>query len=107
MEYSDRLIELNSDSIIFRHYYFPIGGSKRVLLDNVKQVESLRPTLLNGKWRLWGTSTLRRWFPLDFKRPSRDRIFRITLNSGFQIGFTAENGRTVEDLFKRKGLLTA
>ena len=76
--YSDKLVEITEDSILFRHYYFPFG-SKTVNLDDVESVKTLEPTLRNGKWRIYGTGDFHTWFPLDKKRPDRDLIFVMTL----------------------------
>jgi hypothetical protein len=105
--YADTLVEITRDSIVFRNYYFPFG-SKKISLDHVKTVEILKPTLLNGKWRIHGTGDFRTWFPRDMKRPSRDSIFIMTLrNRWWRIGFTVENANAVKQIFEEKGLIRA
>lgn len=102
--YADRLITIRPEAITFRWYYF--WGSKTVPLDVIKSVESLEPTVLNGKWRIWGSSSPGGWMPLDWNRPSRDRIFLLHhKNKNFQIGFTAENSFLAENAFRQVGLL--
>jgi hypothetical protein len=55
--YIDRLVRISETSITFFNYYYPSSKSLTVPFHNVKKVVSLMPTLLNGKYRLWGTSS--------------------------------------------------
>lgn len=103
--YSDKLVEITDDSITFKNCYFPLG-SKRVQFARIDRVESKESSLVSGKWRLWGTSFVPRWFPLDWKRPSTDKIFVVQLrDSRRRIGFTAEDSTRVEVLLRNEGLL--
>ena len=46
------------------------------------------------------------WFPRDWRRPSRDRIFYMTFpNKRRRIGFTVEDSHPVTDILRDKGLL--
>jgi len=106
-KYKDGLIEVSQDKIIFKDYYFPMGA-KSVNFSEVEYVQTKKPTLWNGKWRLHGTGDLlfRIWFPADYNRPSRDTIFVMKVkNKWTKIGFTVENSQAVSELFKNKGLL--
>jgi hypothetical protein len=108
MLYSDSLVEIMSDEIVFKRYYVPFGGSKAVRLTDIERITVERPTLWNGKWRLHGTGNFKTWFPKDYKRPKRDRIFFAELrNQWVNIGFTVENGDEVEKILRDKNLLRA
>lgn len=103
--YSDKLVDITRDSILFRNYYFPFG-SKTVSFSEIDTVMAKVPTIANGKWRIQGTVDFRTWFPRDWKRPSRDRIFVISFpNQRRRIGFTVEDSNAVEDIFSKRGLL--
>ena len=105
--YKDSLIEICDDTIIFENYYL-LNRSKKVNLSQVEYIEEKLPTIWNGKYRLSGTGDLlfRIWFPADYNRPNRDRIFVMKIkNKWTQIGFTVENSNMVSELFARKGLL--
>ena len=103
--YSDKLVEITDDEIMFRAYYFP-AGSKRVKLSAVEHIEQKRPSPWNGKWRLHGTGSFGTWFPADYKRPIRDAIFVMKVHGqGLRIGFTVEDSQTVSEIFRQKGLL--
>ncbi len=105
MLYSDRLLEITDDTIVLRRYYFP-WGTRRVAFTDVERIVSERPTWRNGKWRVWGTGTFRTWFPLDWRRSSRDRLFFITLStSKLRIGFTAEDSERVLAILAEKGVM--
>jgi hypothetical protein len=103
--YSDKLILITRDTITFHNYYFPCGD-KTVLLADIKSIETLKPTVLNGKYRYWGSGGFGGWMPLDWQRSSRDKIFLLRYkNKGFQIGFTAENSALAENVFRQLGLM--
>jgi hypothetical protein len=104
--YSDNLIDITDEEIVFKHYYFPFGKSKTVALADIERITVERAALLSGKWRLWGTGDFTTWFPMDFKRPTRDRIFFAALRSQrVGIGFTAEIGDDVERTLRERGLI--
>jgi hypothetical protein len=106
MMYSDKLITITNDDIIFQNYYFPIKKPKVVKINNIKIISVEKPTLRNGKWRLHGTGNFKIWFPADYSRPKRDRIFFADLtNQWIKIGFTVENGDIVEKIFRSMGLI--
>jgi hypothetical protein len=104
--YTDSLVTITDDQIIFEHYYFPIRKRKVVRLDDIEQIRVKPPTIWNGKWRLHGTGNFRTWFPQDYKRPKRDKIFFATLKTQWvNIGFTVENGDRVEKILRDKNLI--
>lgn len=108
MLYHDRLISITEDNITFENYYFPTGKKKEVPLADIVRITVKKATIWNGKWRIHGTGNFKTWFPCDFGRPRRDRIFFAKLRSQWvEIGFTVENADEVERIFREKGLLKA
>ena len=104
-EYKDSLIKICDDTIVFKNYYFPTG-SKSIKLSQVEYVEEKAPTRRNGKSRLHGTGNFKTWFPADYDRPSRDKIFVMKVKGKWiRIGFTVENSYAVSELFRTRGLL--
>lgn len=102
--YSDSLVEIISDAILFRDYYFPFGP-KRIRFADLSRVTGGQPTLANGKYRMHGTGDLQTWFPRDWKRPWRGRIFFLHLShSAKRIGFTVEDSDQAERIFRSNGL---
>jgi hypothetical protein len=103
--YSDGLITIKRDALIFHHYYFP-GIKKTLPINDIERINGYEPTVWNGKWRIWGTGGANVWFPLDVSRPSRDRIYFVSLkNTAFRIGFTVKDPAQVENIFKEMHLL--
>ena len=103
--YSDGLIKITPESLVFRNYYF-IGISKKVPVSEIEKIVSHEPAISNGKWRLWGSGGFNHWFPMDMLRPIRERIFFAKLkNKSFVIGFTVSNSRLVENIFREMNLI--
>jgi hypothetical protein len=103
--YSDKLVNITAESITFHNYYF-WGCSKTVLISEIESVQGLNHGVNNGSWRLWGSSSFNGWMPMDWRRPSRDRIFLLNYkNKRFQIGFTVENSALAESALKQLGLM--
>jgi hypothetical protein len=104
--YSDSLVIITSEAIIFKRYYYPRCEPKRVMLSDIKSIVPKRPSLWNGKWRLHGTGTFTTWFPEDQNRPDRDRIFFVKQKRKWlKIAFTVEDSRRVEEILREKGLV--
>ena len=105
MLYNDKLISITEDRIILKHYYFPTGKPKIVLLDDIEWIKVEKATIRNGKWRIHGTGNFKIWYPRDNQRFKRDKIFFAKLNSQWvHIGFTVEDSGRVEQIFKKMGL---
>ncbi len=103
--YSDHLVEISAETILFRRYYFP-SGAKRLRLSDIERVVIQRPTFTTGKYRLQGSGGWRTWFPMDLQRPKRGKIFVLILrNKWRRIGFTVEDEATVERLLRERQLL--
>jgi hypothetical protein len=103
--YSDNLVAITREVLVFYNYYF-WGCEKTVPVNDIEKIESLAPTVLNGSWRLWGSSSLMGWMPMDWRRPSRGRIFLLHYkNKKFQIGFTVENSALAESALRQLGLM--
>jgi hypothetical protein len=75
--YDDGLIQLDREAITLRRYHFPSGTSKVIPL---RSVQGYRATPL-GTWvhrfRIWGSSDLRRWLPLDVRRPFKKTLITL------------------------------
>ena len=100
--YSDSLIEVSDDSILFRHYYFP-ACAKQIKLSSIDHVEILMPSISSGKWRIHGTGDFRTWFPRDKHRPDRDCIFVLHRNnSRWRIGFTVEDSKALNAVLRQR-----
>ncbi len=66
MLYDDGLVQLDSDGLTIRRYYFPLGTSKRIPYARIKGVQERRMGALKG--RLWGSGTGTHWIRADHRR---------------------------------------
>ena len=115
--YSDSLVDITDESITFRKFDWKLKyRPKRVEFSEITRIESHPASFRGGKWKLFGSGfDLHNWFPLDWHRPSRDRIFvaflrgsgdRIAFNFRLRsISFTVENSKRVGQILSQKGLL--
>jgi len=104
--YQDSLVEITDEGMVFQRYYFPFGNACRVPWNQIESVQVRQPSVFGGSWRLWGTGDFRTWYPMDSKRPSRDRIFVAQLRGRFRrIGFTVEDSQKVLNLLSERGLV--
>jgi len=104
-QYSDALITITPNTIVFHDYYF-LGVGKTVLFGEIDSITEYEPDIYHGKWRIWGSGSFGIWFPLDWDRPKRDRIFIAKLNKkGVQIGFTAQDSAKVDEILREAGLI--
>jgi hypothetical protein len=102
--YKDKLIGVSDEAVTFINY-FPFCN-RRVSFDRIERVQVAPPSDISVKWRFWGTSDGRTWFPLDWNRRSRDKIFVAFLRGSWgRIGFTVEDSRTVAGIFRERGIL--
>jgi hypothetical protein len=103
--YSDRLVEISAETILFRRYYFPIGA-KRLKLSDIERVVVKLPSFATGRYRLQGSAGLHTWSPMDLQRPRRSKIFYLILrHKTLRIGFTVEDETAVEHILREKNLL--
>jgi len=80
--YTDSLIEISEDGILFPQYYFSVG-SQPTNLNDVESVNILKPTFTSGKWRIHGTGGgFGPGFVRDKHRPSREAIFILKSRKG-------------------------
>jgi hypothetical protein len=89
--YDDRLVQLNSDGLTIRRYYFPLGTSKHIPYAHIKGVQQWHMGPWTGKGRLWGSGDLRHWFPLDLHRPWKEKALILDLGTWVQPVITPDD----------------
>lgn len=103
--YSDSLVTIMKKSILFKRYGF-FEGDRLVLFSEIEKIVVKKPSLWNGKFRFHGTGDFKTWFPKDFQRYKRDKIFFAFIrNKWWRIGFTVEDSAAVIKIFQEKGLI--
>ena len=75
--YDDGQVQLDRFALTLRRYHFPSGTAKVIPLRAIRdfQVESLG--ILTQRFRIWGSSDLRRWLPLDVRRPLKSTLVTL------------------------------
>ncbi len=75
--YDDGLIQLDRAAITLRRYHFPSGTSKVISLDTIRGYRAEALGLFVQRLRIWGSSDLRRWLPLDIQRPFKSTLITL------------------------------
>ena len=105
--YSDSLVTITGNAITFKNYSL-LMKPRPVNFTDIDHIDVLEPSLTTGKYRIWGSGNLSMWFPMDFSRSSRDKIFQAYLkNRWMDIGFTVENSAVVTDILRSRGLIVS
>ncbi len=77
LQYDDGMIQLDRQAITLRRYHFPSGTSKVIPLRAVRGYRTEPLGLLMDRFRIWGSSDLRRWLPLDVRRPIKSTLVTL------------------------------
>jgi hypothetical protein len=98
--YDDGLIALDGRAITLRRYHFPSGTSKVIPLSAIRGYRAEPLGALTHRFRLWGSSDLRRWLPLDIKRPLRSTLITLDLHDNHwpRPAFTPADPQTFREL---------
>jgi hypothetical protein len=75
--YDDGLVQLDQAAITLRRYHFPSGTSKVIALDTIHGYRTEGLGLFVQRFRIWGSSDMRRWLPLDVRRPLKSRLITL------------------------------
>lgn len=77
MNYDDGLVQLDHLALTLQRYHFPSGTAKVI---PVRAIEAYRAEPLGvmiQRFRLWGSSDLQRWLPLDVRRPLKSTLITL------------------------------
>ncbi len=77
--YDDGLIQLDRHALTLRRYHFPSGTSKVIPVRNIRGYRAEPLGMLMQRLRIWGSSDLRRWLPLDVRRPLKSTLVTLDL----------------------------
>jgi hypothetical protein len=75
--YDDGLVQLDREAITLRRYHFPSGTSKVIPLRSIRGYKAEPLGLFIHRFRIWGSSDLRRWLPLDVRRPLKSTLITL------------------------------
>ena len=77
--YDDGLVQLDRHALTLRRYHFPSGTAKVIPLQTIQGYHAEPLGMWVQRFRLWGTSDLRRWLPLDARRPMRSTLVTLDM----------------------------
>lgn len=75
--YDDGVVQLDREAITLRRYHFPSGTSKVVALRTIRGYKAQPLGLFLHRFRIWGSLDLRRWLPLDVRRPFKSTLITL------------------------------
>ena len=75
--YDDGLVQLDRQAITLRRYHFPSGTSKVIPLRAIRGYRAEPLGMFTQRFRIWGSSDLRRWLPLDVGRPLKSTLVTL------------------------------
>jgi len=75
--YDDGMVQLDGHAITLRRYHFPSGTSKVIPLRAIRGYQSEHLGMFLQRFRIWGSSDLRRWLPLDVQRPLKSTLVTL------------------------------
>jgi hypothetical protein len=100
--YDDGLVQLDREAITLRRYHFPSGTSKIIALQHVRGYRAESLGWLLHRFRIWGSSDLRRWLPLDVGRPFRSTLITLDVpGTRPRPAFTPANAEEFTELLDR------
>lgn len=77
--YDDGQVQLDRRALTLRRYHFPSGTAKVIPLRAIKGYKAEPLGLWMQRLRIWGSSDLRRWLPLDVGRPLRSTLITVEI----------------------------
>jgi len=77
--YDDGQVQLDREAITLRRYHFPSGTSKVIPLSAIRGYTASPLGMFAHRFRLWGSSDLRRWLPLDMRRPGKSTLITLDI----------------------------
>ena len=77
MNYRDPQITLDQTGLRLRHYYFPLATTKEISVERIESIKVAPLTFRTGKWRVWGSTTLKSWMPLDLGRSKKPTVIFV------------------------------
>lgn len=75
--YDDGQVQLDRFALTLRRYHFPSGTAKVIPVQTIRDYTAEPLGLWMQRFRIWGSSDLRRWLPLDVNRPLRSTLVTL------------------------------
>lgn len=79
MPYDDGRIACEDDGLVVGWYY--PWGAKRIAYSAIRQVTRRDLSQVRGRWRVWGSGDLVRWYNLDGNRPRKSTQLELDVGA--------------------------
>ena len=89
--YDDGQVQLDRHALTLRRYHFPSGTAKVIPLQKIRGYQAESLGVLMQRFRIWGSSDLRRWLPLDVRRPLKSTLVTLDVGTWPSPAFTPED----------------
>lgn len=100
--YDDGLVQLDRYALTLRRYHFPSGTAKVIPLRAIAGFRAESLGVLMHRFRIWGSSDLRRWLPLDVHRPLKSVLVTLDVPGTWPSpAFTPEDPEEFVAMFAR------
>jgi hypothetical protein len=104
MEYDDGLIACSEDGLTIRRYGLFLGP-KDVPYTEIREVEQVELRGFSfGKWRIWGSTDLRHWFNMDWRRPKKQAGLVLYLDDRMKPVITPDDPQRVVEVLRTHGI---
>lgn len=97
--YEEPTLRIDSGSITIKRYYFPLFSSKTIQFAAIESI-AVRPTTFWTQWRIWGSSNLTNWLPLDTARPKKHQLIELNIGKRIRPTITPDNPDRVASLLQ-------
>ena len=93
--YDDGQVQLDRFALTLRRYHFPSGTAKVIPLHAIKGYRAEPLGMWMQRFRMWGSSDLRCWMPLDVRRPLKSTLVTLDVpGTSPSPAFTPEDSET-------------
>jgi len=93
--YDDGQVQLDRFALTLRRYHFPSGTAKVIPLRAIKGYRAEPLGMWMQRFRMWGSSDLRCWMPLDVRRPLKSTLVTLDVpGTSPSPAFTPEDPET-------------
>jgi len=102
--YRDPLLRIEDGALTIRRYSYTLRDRTIRLAEIVQAVD--RPIgRWSGRWRMWGSGDLRRWWNLDVGRRSKTRAFELDVGSRVRPMVTPDDPDAFADALRTDGVI--
>lgn len=75
--YDDGLVQLDREALTLRRYHFPSGTAKVIPIRTIRGYSARPLGMWLNRFRIWGSSDLLHWLPLDGRRPLKSTLITL------------------------------